>query len=240
MTKQESYYKHFVIDKPTAVGSKIAISVARKIFEKAELSKKMSVLELGPGRGHFANICKAAGVQYTAVEVNSELASDLRSRGLDVIEHKIPPIPDTGKKFDCVVMTHFLEHIDGTSAAIGLLEDLKRVMNNNCKLVILSPDYLYMGMYFFDVDFSHSFVTTKRRLRQLLLSSNFTVIRCEYMNGQFSGFLAVVAGLFFKLMPFYTLSRILNENMIGEKLYKLKMSFVRCVFITAELSQKDN
>jgi hypothetical protein len=131
-------------------------------------------------------------------------------------------------------MTHFLEHLDGTSAAAELLEAIKEVLHSDGKLLILSPDYLYMGKYFFDVDFSHSFVTTKRRLEQILLSANYKIIQSDYMNGQFSGFAAACIGILFKLLPFYSLNGILSKNSTFGKLYKLKASFVRCVFVTAQ------
>ena len=52
------------------------------------------VLEIGPGRGAFADLCLERSIQYTAIEPNPHLAESLESRGAEVVRALVPPLPE--------------------------------------------------------------------------------------------------------------------------------------------------
>ena len=54
-------------------------------------------------------------------------------------------------------------------------------------LVVVVPDYLKERTFFWDVDYTHNFITTERRVRQLLYDSGFTVLQVVRSIGAATG-----------------------------------------------------
>ena len=55
-------------------------------------------------------------------------------------------------------------------------------------LFVVVPDYLKERTFFWDVDYTHNFVTTERRVRQLLYDGGFTIERVVRSIGAATGF----------------------------------------------------
>ena len=53
-------------------------------------------------------------------------------------------------------------------------------LSPNGLILIVSPDYLAHRSNFWDCDYTHAFVTTNQRLRQLLLDCNYEVCYAGY------------------------------------------------------------
>ena len=186
MTK-EYFYDHFHQDKPTGAGNWISKAFAGKIFNYAGIESGHCVLETGPGRGVFADACLKAGAEYYAVEPNRQMAESLETRGAKVVCAMAPPLPEMGKQFDFAVMINVMEHMNSMRDALQITQQIREVLKPKGKFVICSPDYLNYRYNFFNCDFSHSYVTTGRRLKQLLISGGFGNIRSCYLSGPFSG-----------------------------------------------------
>ena len=163
MTK-EYFYDHFHQDKPTGAGNWISKAFAGKIFKYAGIESGHCVLETGPGRGVFADACLKAGAEYYAVEPNRQMAESLETRGAKVVCAMAPPLPDMDKSFDFAVMINVMEHMNSMRDALQITQQIREVLKPKGKFVICSPDYLNYRYNFFNCDFSHSYVTTGRRL----------------------------------------------------------------------------
>lgn len=232
---QNNFFEHFSKDdKSTKIGNRLAIALAQKIFRYTNTKPGDSILEIGPGKGLFADICLKEGIEYSAVEPNEQMASALEQKGAKIIRALVPPLPEMEKQFDAVVMVAVMEHMNGTSDALQISQQIKNVLRPKGKFIICSPDYLNWGKHFFNCDFSHSFVTTRRRLRQLLLNAGFDNIESCHLSGPFGGIACFAISILAARLPFGLLNAWFPNNKVFYKLYKIQLTFSRRVLICGE------
>jgi len=233
MTK-DSFYDHYIQDQPTKAGAKFASALNEHLFRFAGMQAGHSVLEIGPGRGALADICLSRGLRYTAIEPNGQMAESLRGRGAEVIQAKVPPLPPMERKFDYVVMNNVLEHMNGMPEALLISQQIRERLVPGGRFVVCSPDYLNMRRHFFNCDFSHGYVTTQRRLSQLLISAGYGEMKSGYVAGPFQGVAAVVVSVVAVHLPFGTLLSWWPKSRLLGKLYKLQLTLCRKVLIVSE------
>jgi SAM-dependent methyltransferase len=145
------------------------------------------MLEIGPGHGSLALGAVAAGWTYTAVEPSPLLARVLRERGLEVIEALVPPFPVHDTAWDVVYADQVLEHMSGIDAARAFTAEALRALKPGGVLFVVVPDYLKERTFFWDVDYTHNFVTTQRRVHQLLYDGGFAIERVVRSIGAATG-----------------------------------------------------
>ena len=161
--------------------------IAREIQNRISLSqilsnkKNLKTLEFGPGKGHFARAVLSSGWEYRALDGSPSVLQLLRAEGIDVIQAFVPPVPkEAGSGYDLVLMEHFIEHMDSPASARDLVEAVHQSLSPNGLLLIVSPDFLAHRSNFWDCDYTHAFVTTNQRLRQLLLDCNYEICYAGY------------------------------------------------------------
>ncbi len=231
----ETFFEHLSReDRPTKFGAWLSEVLSRKIFRYADVTAGRSVLEIGPGRGAFADICLKKGLEYYAIEPNPKMAASLRQKGANVICAIVPPLPALEKEFDLVVMINVMEHINSMQDALQIARQIRGVLKSRAKFVIHSPDYLNWRSNFFNCDFSHNYVTTRRRLEQLLINAGFDNIKGCYLSGSLTGFAGFVTSAFASHLPFGFFNAMFPANKIFHKLYKLQMTFLRTVLAVGE------
>lgn len=145
------------------------------------------LVEIGPGTGSLLEPLTAAGWRYRAVEASPALAASLRARGADVIEAWAPPFPLADASCDVVYADQVLEHMNGIDGARAFASEAFRVLRPGGVAFIVVPDYLKERTFFWDVDYTHNFVTTERRVRQLLGDHGFGVERVVRSIGASTG-----------------------------------------------------
>jgi SAM-dependent methyltransferase len=176
-------------------------------------------------------LCLKRKLQYHAVEPNPGLAESLRGRGATVVCARVPPLPALDRKFDLVVMINVMEHMNGLEQALDISCQIRRVLNSGGKFVIHCPDYLSWRSHFFNCDFSHNYVTTRRRLDQLLVNAGYADIRSRYMSGPFLGAGAVILAAIASRMPFGALEALFPRCPVCRRFYKLQLTLSRRVLI---------
>jgi SAM-dependent methyltransferase len=234
--KPDTFYDHFSREKPTGIGSWLAKSFSNKIFKYSDIPSRGKVLEVGPGRGIFANICLQQGFEYWAIEPNEQMATALENKGADVIRAKVPPLPALEKKFDITLMVNVMEHMNSMQDALQISQQIKDVLKPKGKFIICSPDYLNLRHHFFNTDFSHNYVTTRRRLQELLISAGFDKIKSCYLSGPFGGLMCFIISTIASRLPFGLFDAWFPDNIVFHKLYKLQLTFSRKVLILGENS----
>jgi len=228
----ETFFDHLgKAQRPTGLGMRFVRGAAERIFAFADIPPGGSVLEIGPGRGEFAELCLERKLPYHAVEPNPTLAESLRGRGANVVCARVPPLPALDRRFDAVVMINVMEHMNGLEQALDLSCQIRQVLKPGGKFVIHCPDYLSWRLHFFNCDFSHNYVTTRRRLDQLLINAGYADIRSRYMSGPFTGAGAVVVSSIVSRMPFGALEALFPRCSVSSRLYKLQLTFSRRVLI---------
>jgi SAM-dependent methyltransferase len=144
-------------------------------------------VEVGPGQGAIADLAVHAGYRYRAIEPSPQLAAALAARGLDVIETFTPPIPGADASVDILYADQVLEHMSGIDAARVWVADALRLLRPGGTLFVVVPDYLKERGFFWDIDYTHNFVTTERRMRQLLYDGGFEIARVVRSIGRATG-----------------------------------------------------
>ena len=134
-----------------------------------------ALLEIGPGRGTLAVLARDAGWRYLAIEPSPVLATQLRSSGFDVVEAFVPPVPAADDSQDVIYADQVVEHMPGIDAARHLVADAWRALRPGGIFFVVVPDYLKEQAFFWDIDYTHNFITTERRMQQLLYDGGFTV-----------------------------------------------------------------
>jgi SAM-dependent methyltransferase len=145
------------------------------------------LFEIGPGHGTLAEQAVAAGWNYTAIEASPILVDVLTKKGLRVIESWTPPIPIPDASADVVYADQVLEHMSGIDAARQFTAEAFRSLRPGGFFFVVVPDYLKERTFFWDVDYTHNFVTTERRVRQLFNDNGFEIRQVERSIGVATG-----------------------------------------------------
>jgi SAM-dependent methyltransferase len=145
------------------------------------------LLEIGPGHGSLAKAAVAAGWRYRGIEASGVLADALRRDGLDVVHAWTPPIPAADRSAGVVYADQVLEHMSGIDAAREFVAEARRVLRPGGLLFVVVPDYLKERGFFWDIDYTHNFITTERRVRQLLYDGGFDIARVVRSIGLATG-----------------------------------------------------
>jgi SAM-dependent methyltransferase len=146
-----------------------------------------TMLEIGPGQGGIALLAREAGWTYSAIEPSAILAAQLRQRGFDVIEAMTPPIAAADASQDAIYADQVLEHMSGIDAARGFVAEARRALKPGGIFFVVVPDYLKERGFFWDIDYTHNFITTERRVRQLLYDGGFDITRVVRSIGAATG-----------------------------------------------------
>ena len=129
----------------------------------------------------------AAGWRYTAIEASPLLIQVLRAKGLHVVESFAPPIPVPDDSADVVYADQVLEHMSGIDAARHFTAEAHRSLRPGGTFFVVVPDYLKERTFFWDVHYTHNFVTTERRVRQLFNDNGFDHLHVERGIGVATG-----------------------------------------------------
>lgn len=190
-------------------------------------------LEIGPGHGGLARAAQRAGWRYRAVEASPVLASELRRQGFDVVEAWVPPVPAPDASQDVVYADQVLEHMAGIDQARALVADAARVLRPAGVLFIVVPDYLKEGAFFWDVDYTHNFVTTERRVRQLLYDGGFSIEAVAHSIGAAKGGAREVLAAGAALARLPGLDALARWTRATELLFRIRKNFFSTIEVVA-------
>ena len=189
MAEQSTFYKSFSEKKLTTYGSsrRGRIEQHRLALLHRYRPAPGEMFEIGPGHGTLAEQAVEAGWRYTAIEASPILVDVLRKKGLTVIESWTPPIPIGDASADVVYADQVLEHMSGIEAARNFTAEAYRSLRAGGIFFVVVPDYLKERTFFWDVDYTHNFVTTERRVRQLFNDNGFEILHVERGIGVATG-----------------------------------------------------
>ena len=201
----DTFYRSFSEKKLTRYGSgrRARTERSRLAVLSRHIQPPGEMVEIGPGHGSLGAAAVEAGWTYQAVEASEILATHLRDQGFTVTEAWVPPLPGPDESSDVVYADQVLEHMSGIDAAREFVAESRRVLRPNGVLFVVVPDYLKERTFFWDVDYTHNFVTTERRVRQLLYDGGFKVEQLVRSIGMATGFQrdALAAGALLVNLP---------------------------------------
>jgi SAM-dependent methyltransferase len=181
------------------------------------------VLEIGVGRGDFAQYLKGIGVNYTGIDANKTLCDKLNEQGFNAICSSVPPFPQELEKgiYDLVIMSHVLEHFIDFKEALKVLSEIHALLKSGGRMLLFHPDYLDWGADYFDGDYSHSLILTRSRVDDLVQDAGFKIIHRDSFRSFFHG-LKPFSWLMSKLMN--CIGGILLCATDYRKFFKLKLT----------------
>jgi SAM-dependent methyltransferase len=185
----DTFYRTFSEKKLTSLGGarRTRVERARLGILARHATPPGPMLEIGPGQGTLAALAIQAGWEYSAIEPSPLLAARLRAEGLDVVQAWTPPVPAADASCGVLYADQVLEHMSGIDAARAFVAEALRVLRPGGVVFIVVPDYLKERGFFWDIDYTHNFPTTERRVRQLLYDGGFEIERIVRSIGNARG-----------------------------------------------------
>ncbi len=229
-------YDHYASRGKTRLGVAFVRMQNQKIYREIAglIPLEGRILEIGPGEGDFARLLLSQGHIYEAREANKILAEKLTQNNIQVKIGKCPPIDAADSTFDLVYASHLLEHQENSQQALDFVSECRRVLRPGGHLVLVVPDYLRMGKEFFNVDYTHSFVTTERRLLQLTQDAGLTYCRTRFFTGPVFGPLRLLLNLLNKGYN-YNIARVLLSGLAHpDFFYKIRITLAESILLVAK------
>jgi SAM-dependent methyltransferase len=129
-------------------------------------------------------------MEYTGIEASDIMFEEAKKKGIDAIKCFVPPFPEYLEKgsFDLIIMSHVLEHFKDWKEVLEVLNGINALLKPNGKFLLFYPCARDYGIDFFDCDYSHSYITTQNRVRDLLFDSSFQIIKRDSYRACFNNF----------------------------------------------------
>lgn len=149
--------------------------------------KQLDILEIGPGKGYFKDAVQkytdeGYTLNYYAVDRNKNILLNLGINKNNFFVAEMPHIK-CDKKFDIIFIGYVIEHLSSGLELFEALSNVKSLLNDNGILVLQFPDSMKLGMEFYNIDYTHSFPTTKRNVNQALLDNSMYVKKAINLRG---------------------------------------------------------
>ncbi len=224
-----SYFDHFALTKPTNIGKLVDAYKIRNEFNQIlpflQKTKKIKILEIGPGKGELAKLFIDYGYSnYYVVEPNKEMREAIIPFVVGAKRYKIPKIREKNESYDIILLFDVFEHLNGTEEAAIFISEAYRVLRSDGRLIIFSPDLVSWGIDFWHCDYTHSNPTSIRRTTQLFSNYSFKILYKDY-------FYFGVNHIVFRIISFFVkklIPSIFGDSsyIIFQRLYKLKLNFL--------------
>lgn len=223
-----AFFDHFARGTATQAGAwleKLTKHREQVYISRFLKSRDVEILEIGPGQGLLAQIFINNGFsRFDACEPNPLMNSLLTGIGIRTISNFIvPPIQAPDCSYDALIVADVLEHLPDAESAQDFVKEAGRVLRPGGLLVITSPDCLDWKTDFFNCDFTHNYVTTLRRARQLLYDTGFRIGGSRYTYGPLTGVGGFMMSRGVKVLTFLASGAQSDDD----KLYKLRLTFLR-------------
>lgn len=186
------YYDYFAKHRNTKIGDIMVCKMFQTLSTWiSELHpQKTRVLEIGVGRAVFASCLRdtlGENLSYLGIEPNDDLRKAAESNGFPAIKAILPPFPESLERnsFDVVIISHVLEHFQNHTEALEVLKCVHDLLKPGGHFVLVYPDFIDWGNEFYNIDYSHSFPLTERRVDHLMVDSKFEVERKAFFRAHF-------------------------------------------------------
>ena len=203
------------------LNSRFLKKIAKLTQVKApEFYGNKDVLEVGPGLGRLYRAIRPYKPSYTACEPSRvfyeycvrHFSNDVNFR---IKNHTLENFSQSTKEtFDLIFFVHVLEHAKNSYQALEWLGMLNTLLKNDGILIIKGPHFPSYRWRFFDIDWSHNFVTTRANVAEVCKEAGFEIIHSSLVSGIGGG--SRILNVFIDF-----LRRCLPESLLNEFLFVL-------------------
>lgn len=169
---------HYTLKPRTEIGAKKNAALEAALFDSffPKLPRSSKILEIGSGRGEFAHECRSRDFIFLGIEPSQNLFQNLTKSGFEIINQAVPPIPTESELFDLVHSKHFVEHLSNYPEVMNFFLESYRVLKPGGYISVIAPNYRTIKHLFFQYEYQHSFITTKDRLKRMLMDSGYEIV----------------------------------------------------------------
>ena len=200
---------------------------------QSHLNKDINVLEIGSYYGILGDLIKPYVKSYSGLELSSHAANFSRKKfNLNIIEESLEKYLNKNNKFDLIIMTDVIEHLDNPFLVLSLIE---KNLNENGKFIFstFNFDSLFskiMGKNYPWIIPMHKYYFSNSTLKNALHRSNLCLfdiqndvrlINVEYLLQKFSVIMHRLSFLWKFLLKINSLKKL----SIKIDLYDLKIYF---------------
>ncbi len=179
-TELNNIYKNR-FDNKLAQRKKLWETLCKYYFQKY-VKKSDTVVDLPAGYCEFIN----------SIDCNKKIAIDLNpevkiraNKDVDVILANSNKLPAKLKNTaDIVFVSNFFEHLENETELLNTLNEIKKILKKDGKLLILQPNIRLVGGGYWDY-LDHSLPLTEKSLKEALELTGFTL---EYLKTRFLPF----------------------------------------------------
>jgi SAM-dependent methyltransferase len=172
MEENKDYFKaRFIFDK----GRTVVWRAINEYFSKF-VNQSDTVLDIGCGYGDFSNGIKAK--KKFAIDLNEDMHSYLNSEVEFMAQSVLEPYSHIStNSVDVVFASNLLEHFNDTELS-QLLSQIKAVLKNGGKLILMQPNIYYAYREYWD-DYTHKKAFSHISLTDFLVANGFTLEHIE-------------------------------------------------------------
>jgi ubiquinone/menaquinone biosynthesis C-methylase UbiE len=151
-------------------------------FDEVMRGEPRRALEVGCGRGEFAQRLAGAGVDVVAVDQSERMVELTRARGIDARVADVQALPFSNGEFDVVVANFMLYHVPDVDRALA---ELVRVLRPGGRLVAATNGVRQLAELWELVgrDLSDRWTLFMRETGEEFLVSHFARVRCIPLDG---------------------------------------------------------
>jgi len=169
-----------------------------------------SVLEVGPGWGAFASLCREQGIHYEFIDNSPAVTALMIQQGFlgsCGTSNQLREIRAT-----TIWMSHVLEHSPSWIDARNMLGHLSDIAPVGSQLVIIGPDVISWRHEFFNCDSTHGYPTTLRNVAQLMQDVGLEVTQATHHRLASSNLLIRLVGCALLTIPWKHLDLLLPTS----------------------------
>ena len=134
----------------------------------------ISVLEIGPGKAYFYLATRQdPRVRYAACDRNG--AFGRRFPDVEFSEAETPPLPheQSGQRYDVIYAAYVIEHLNDGVHVSEFVNSCRRCLKPDGRLVLTCPNAMKQKFELWNMDYTHTYPTTKRNVAMLLQDAGF-------------------------------------------------------------------
>lgn len=146
--------------------------LCRDFFQKY-IKRTDAVFDLGSGFCEFINNIKAK--HKVAIDINPE-TKKYAEKGVQVIISSSTNLPKKlSNKADVIFVSNFFEHLPTKEDLANTLLEIKRVLKNNGKIIVLMPNIRYVGAAYWDF-LDHQLPLSEKSMIEALELNTFKIL----------------------------------------------------------------
>lgn len=192
----DGLYNIFLNNNHSTIQEKILVkynlNVVKSIMKRLNTRKKrIELLELGVGKGYFAQACmlynqtSETKIRYSAFDRNIDMLNNLANfdKNISTYTGELPKLKIQRKKFDVVYCAFVVEHLSNGVEVFELINNIKKVLNDGGLIVFFTPNALTQKFEFFNIDYTHHYPTTARNVSMAFYDCNIMDVDVQKING---------------------------------------------------------